>query len=231
MRDYNDMSTDKVVDITVTFAVGAIEKLMEDTKGVEQGCNGLEKYLKLYTTRTTTNMHMFDEKEKLCHFKSVAEVVEHFMGVRLEGYVARKASQIKQLTREMDVLKNKARFITEVLDNTIDMRGKKREQVSEMLTKADYKKLDDDDDYKYLVKMPMDMVTAENVEQLNAEKEKKIAELNSLQSTSEKQIWIGELEELKTQYMDYRKERNSNGVAAVKKIVKKVKAVAAAAKA
>ena len=224
VRDYNDMSTDKVVDITVTFAVGAIEKLMEDTKGVEQGCNGLEKYLKLYTTRTTTNMHMFDEKEKLCHFKSVAEVVEHFMGVRLEGYIARKASQIKQLTREMEVLKNKARFITEVLDNTIDMRGKKREQVSEMLTKADYKKLDDDDDYKYLVKMPMDMVTAENVEQLNAEKEKKIAELNALQSTSEKQIWIGELEELKTQYMDYRKERNSNGVAAVKKIVKKVKA-------
>ena len=220
VRDYNDMSTDKVVDITVTFAVGAIAKLVEDTKGVEQGCNGLEKLLKLYTTRTTTNMHMFDENEKLCHFKSVAEVVEHFMGVRLEGYVTRKASQIKQLTRDMEVLKNKARFITEVLDSTIDMRGKKREQVSDMLCKAEYKKLDDDDDYKYLVKMPMDMVTAENVEQLNAEKEKKIAELNALQSTSEKQIWVGELEELKSEYIDYRKDRNSTG-AVVKKVMKK----------
>lgn len=228
VRDYNDMSTDKVVDITVTFAVGAIAKLMEDTKGCEQGCNGLEKLLKLYSTRTTTNMHMFDEKEKLCHFNSVAEVVEHFMGVRLEGYVMRKASQIKELTREMEVLKNKARFITEVLDSTIDMRGKKREQVSEMLSKAEYKKLDDDDDYRYLVKMPMDMVTAENVEQLNAEKEKKIAELNALQSTSEKQIWMRELEELKTQYVEYRKERNSNGVVA-KKIVKKLKVVSKSA--
>jgi DNA topoisomerase-2 len=224
VRDYNDMSTDKVVDITVTFAVGAIEKLTQDTKGVEQGCNGLEKLLKLYTTRTTTNMHMFDENEKLCHFKSVAEVIEHFMGVRLEGYVKRKASQIKQLTREMEVLKNKARFITEVLNSTIDMRGKKREQVSEMLSNAKYDKLDEDDDYKYLVKMPMDMVTAENVDQLNAEKNKKIAELNALQSTSEKQIWISELEELKTQYMEYRKERNSCGVVA-KKVVKKLKVV------
>jgi DNA topoisomerase-2 len=176
--------------------------------------------LKLYTTRTTTNMHMFDENEKLCHFKSVAEVVEHFMGVRLEGYVKRKASQIKHLTSEVEVLKNKARFITEVLDSTIDMRGKKREQVSEMLCKAKYDKLDDDDDYKYLVKMPMDMVTAENVEQLNAEKEKKIAELNALQSRSEKQIWLGELDELKAQYVDYRKDRNSSGTV-VKKIMKK----------
>jgi DNA topoisomerase-2 len=230
VRDYNDMSTDKVVDITVTFAVGAIEKLVEDTKGVEQGCNGLEKLLKLYTTRTTTNMHMFDENEKLCHFKSVAEVVEHFMGVRLDCYVKRKASQMKQLTREMEVLKNKARFITEVLNSTIDIRGKKREQVSEMLSNAKYDKLDEDDDYKYLVKMPMDMVTAENVEQLNAEKNKKIAELNALQSTSEKQIWISELEELKTQYMDYRKERNSCGVVA-KKVVKKLKVVSSSSKA
>jgi len=168
---------------------------------------------------------MFDEKEKLCHFKSVAEVVEHFMGVRLEGYVMRKASQIKQLTREMEVLKNKARFITEVLDSTIDMRGKKREQVSEMLCNAKYNKLDEDDDYKYLVKMPMDMVTAENVEQLNGEKEKKIAELNALQSTSENQIWLGELDELKKQYADYKKDRNSCGI---KKIVKKLKVTAVA---
>ena len=202
VRDYNDMSTDKIVDITVTFAVGAIDALVNDTKGCEQGCNGLEKLLKLYTTKTTTNMHMFDEKEKLCHFKSVAEVVEHFMGVRLEGYVVRKAKQIKELTREMEVLKNKARFITEVLDSTIDMRGKKREQVSEMLTKANYKKFEDDEDYKYLVKMPMDMVTSENVEHLNEEKEKKVAELNKLQSTSEKQIWISELEELKEVFKD-----------------------------
>jgi hypothetical protein len=64
-------------------------------------------------------------------------------------------------------------------------------------------------------------VTAENVEQLNGEKEKKIAELNALQSTSENQIWLGELDELKKQYADYKKDRNSTGIVP-KKVVKKV---------
>jgi hypothetical protein len=105
------------------------------------------------------------------------------------------------------------------------MRGKKREQVSDMLYKAKYDKLDEDDDYKYLVKMPMDMVTAENVEQLNGEKEKKIAELNELQSTSENQIWLGELDELKKQYTDYKKDRISSGTVVKKVMKKKLKVV------
>jgi DNA topoisomerase-2 len=224
LKDYSDMSTDKIVDITLTFANGAIEKLVAETTGVE-GCNGLEKYLKLYTTKSTSNMHMFDENEKLCHFESVSDVIKHYMKVRLDIYVKRKAFQIEQLKRETDLLKNKARFITELLNNTIDMRGKKKEQVSEMLSGAGYKKMDDDDGYKYLVKMPMDMVAVENVEQLNTEKDKKIAELDLLEKTSEKQIWLSELTELKKQYLEYRKERNSDGAAVVKKkiVVKKLK--------
>jgi len=135
----------------------------------------------------------------------------------LDIYVKRKAFQIEQLKRETDLLKNKARFITELLGNKIDLRGKKKEQVSEMLSGAEYKKMDDDDGYKYLVKMPMDMVTAENVEQLNAEKNKKMEELDLLEKTSEKQIWLSELTELKKQYLEYRKERNIDGVVVAKK--------------
>jgi hypothetical protein len=67
------------------------------------------------------------------------------------------------------------------------------------------------------VKMPMDMVTAENVEQLNSEKNKKMEELELLEKTSEKQIWLSELSELKKQYLEYRKERNSDGVVVIKK--------------
>ena len=149
------------------------------------------------------------------------------MKVRLGIYVKRKAFQIEQLKRETDLLKNKARFITELLSNAIDMRGKKKEQVSEMLFSSGYKKIDDDDGYKYLVKMPMDMVTAENVDQLNDEKNKKIAELELLEKTSEKQIWLSELVEMKNQYTEYKKERSNDGAVVVKKklIVKKTKVV------
>jgi DNA topoisomerase-2 len=212
------MSTDKIVDITLTFANGAIDKLLAEKVSVE-GCNGLEKYLKLYTTRTTSNMHMFDENEKLCHFKKISEVITHYMDIRLGLYVKRKAYQVVQLKREAEVLKNKSRFISELLENKIDLRGKKRDQVNEMLTKAKYTKIDDDEDYKYLVKMSMDMMTSENVESLDIEKNNKLNELERLQNTSEKEIWIAELDELKKQYDAYRNERNSANQAMVKKVV------------
>ena len=60
------MSTDRTVDITVTFANGKISNLL--AKQEDYGCNGLEKMLKLYTTKTTTNIHVFDENEKLRKF-------------------------------------------------------------------------------------------------------------------------------------------------------------------
>lgn len=208
IKDYSDISTDKLVDITITFTVGSIKELMNDTKGLDNGCNGLEKLLKLYNTKSTTNMHMFDENEKLCHFKNVSEIIKHFIDVRLQGYVIRKANIIKQLTREMEILNNKVRFITQILNSVIDMRGKKRDQVNEMLNNLNYKKIDEDDDFKYLIKMPMDIVTIENINDLNIEKDKKFEELNYLKCTTEKQIWINELQELKKQYTNYIKDRS-----------------------
>ena len=40
-----------------------IQELLSDV--LDHGCNALEKLLKLYTTQTTTNMHMFDGKGKI----------------------------------------------------------------------------------------------------------------------------------------------------------------------
>ena len=81
VKDYNDMSTDVSVDITLTFHNGKIAEL--SGKPLDNGCNALEKLLKLYTTRTTTNMHMFDETEKLRKYNRASEIADHYMGVRL----------------------------------------------------------------------------------------------------------------------------------------------------
>lgn len=222
IRDYSDMSTEKNIDITITFANGMIEKLMNDkTEGEEElVCNGLEKLLKLYCTKSTTNIHLFDENEKLCYFENITQVIEHYMNIRLEVYVKRKEYQLKKLQREMELYQNKARFITDVLDSKIDMRGMKKDKVCELLESLEYKKFDDDTEYKYLIKMSMDMVTKENVDNLITEKETKADEFNKLKEKSEKQIWIEELEELKNDYNNYYKEKNNNKVEVTKKKVK-----------
>ena len=209
VKDYVDMSTDTSVDITITFATGVLNGLvMSET---EYGCNALEKLLKLYTTRTTTNMHMFDEKEKLRKFSCAKDIANHYIDVRLKTYVARKKHQLGALMRDAMVLSNKARFISAVLDGTLDMRRKKKSEVSEMLCNADYDVVDDDADYKYLVRLPMDSVTEENVLKLMTDKEQKLVEVNVLKATSEQKLWLNELDGLKAEYLRYTSSRAEGG--------------------
>jgi DNA topoisomerase-2 len=93
------------------------------------------------------------------------------------------------------------------LEGTIDLRKKKKDEVQEMLEEKDYDVIDGDDDFKYLTKMPMDSVTEENVEKLNKECGNKMAELERVKTTTVNQMWLGELENLKSLYSEYKVER------------------------
>jgi DNA topoisomerase-2 len=121
---------------------------------------------------------------------------------------------IDALEKELIVLANKARYIQENLDGTIDLRKKKREEVSELLKSKDYDILDKDNDYKYLTKMPMDSVTEENVDKLNRDHENKVTELENVKNTTINQMWINELEAFKEEYLEYKetRERIMNGL-------------------
>ena len=65
IKDYQDMSTDINVEFIITFTSGSMKQLISEKH--DYGLEGVEKYLKLYTTQTTTNMHLFNEKEQLKH--------------------------------------------------------------------------------------------------------------------------------------------------------------------
>jgi DNA topoisomerase-2 len=63
-----------------------------------------------------------------------------------------------------------------------------------------YDVLDDDTDYKYLVRLPMDSVTEENIQKIMQERDRKNAELLTLKNTSEPQLWLNELAVLRAEY-------------------------------
>jgi len=71
----------------------------------------------------------------------------------------------------------------------------------ELLKGKNYDVIDEDTDYKYLLKMPMDSVSEENAERLLKERDGKEKELVDIQSTSIENMWLKELDELK-QYLD-----------------------------
>ena len=193
VKDFNDMSTDKLVNITVIFHKKGYATKMESTQ-VEYGCNALEKYLKLYTTISATNMHLFDAKEQLKKYNTTEEIIDDYYDRRLELYAERKKHQLKIMGEELVLLSNKAKYITELLEDTIDLRRKKKDAIIQMLSQKDYDMIGGD--YNYLIKMPMDSVCQENVEKLLATRGQKEAEIALLKKTKIQDIWMSELGKL-----------------------------------
>jgi DNA topoisomerase-2 len=203
IKDYDDMSRDTNVDFNITFAKGKLDEL-ESTKA-DHGCNGVEKLLKLFTTNTTSNMHLFNAEDKLKKYEKVEHIIDDYYETRLQLYQTRKEFMIKALEKELMVLSNKSKYIREILENTIDLRKKKSEEVTKMLKDKAYDAIDDE--YKYLTRMPMDSVTEENVDKLNKEHENKKSELESVKNTTKYQMWLSELETLKSEYLEYKENR------------------------
>jgi DNA topoisomerase-2 len=205
VKDYDDMSKDTNVDFTITLQKGKIEEL--EANSVEYNCNGIEKLFKLYTTNTNTNMHLFDSNDKLKKYEKVENIIDDYFDTRLKLYQTRKDYMIDALEKELVLLSNKARYIKENLDDTIDLRKKKKDQVIQMLKEKGYDIIDGDQEYKYLTKMPMDSVTDENVEKIFKEKGSKEVELETVRSTTINQMWSQELDRLREEYIIYKEER------------------------
>jgi DNA topoisomerase-2 len=209
VKDYDDMSKDTTVDFTITLQKGKLDEL--EATQLDHGCNALEKLFKLYTTSSTTNMHLFDADDKLKKYDAVEEIIDDYFITRLKLYADRKAYLIDALEKELVILSNKARYIQELLDDTIDLRKKKKTEIITMLQEKEYDVIEDDDEFKYLVRMPMDSVSEENVERLNKEHKDKSDELQRIKETSEQQMWMSELDCLEQEYVKYRSERSQIG--------------------
>ena len=207
VKEYDDMSKDTNVDFVITLHKGKLNEL--EVIKLDNGCNGLEKQFKLFTTNNTTNMHLFDAHDKLKKYENVQGIVDDYFVTRVHLYQKRKDYLIGALTQDLMLLSNKSRYITELLEGTVDLRRKKKEEVVQMLEDKKYNTVNQDDEFKYLVKLPMDSVTEENVARLNKEHADKLAELEYVKTTSTSQMWLKELDLLEKEYSKYRQAREN----------------------
>ena len=221
IKDFTSISTEVNVDFTIVFPKGKLDDLLSVKDDLN--INGLEKLLKLTTTVSTTNMHLFDSDCKLHKYKTVQEIIESYYDVRSRLYTKRKDYMLSILEFKLKKLSNKARYIQQTLDDKIDLRRKTAIQVDDILTNMKFDKIEGD--YKYLVKMPMDSVTQENVDNINKDCQTAKDELEELKNTTTQTMWLRELDEFDKQYQNYKKGRENIQSGAVKsnKIVKKKK--------
>jgi len=203
LKEYSDMSTDSVVDITVTFHPSyphTPKDLQAAVVDADAGTNKLEKLLGLFTTQSTSNMNLFDAHEKLRKYATIYDIIEDYYTERLALYAKRKAAMLSQLANELRVLTNRARYIQEVLDDKLELRRQTKDAIFAKMTAHGYEHIDGDTEFKYLLKMPMDSVTDENVRNLLSERDTKRAQHQGLQDTSIQALWTRDLDELEVEY-------------------------------
>jgi len=203
LKDFMSVSTEINVDFTVVFPKGKLAELQAEVDS--NGITGIEKLLKLTTTISTTNMHMFTSQLKLHKYDTVEEVIDDFYVVRMGLYQKRKDYLVADMEKKLVRLSNRAKYIQENLAGTIDLRRKTAQQVSDLLTSMKFATIDGD--FKYLVKMPMDSVTQENVAHIMKEKETTELELAALKAKTLQKMWLDELDILEREYSSYKAKR------------------------
>lgn len=219
VKEYTDMSTDTTVDFTIVLSPGVLDQYRKLTYNLTDGMpsdtiedvivDEIEKTFKLISTRSTDNMNAFDEKQRLRPYKSVYDIIENYMEVRMDMYTKRKIAQLNQLEKECILLSNKARFIEKQCNDEIDLRRKNKSQVVALLAENGFDTLDGDEEYGYLRRMPIDSVLEENILKMRNDRDAKMKEYDTLKKKTEKQIWMDELDELLDAYGKYRKERDA----------------------
>jgi len=184
IRDYEDNSTDKEVNILIKFAKGVL------------GSSGfdLNKLLKMTITKTTHNMHVFNSKEQLKKYHTVNELLDEFYEERMLLYEKRRQYRLKSIEAILKVITNKVNYINGLLTNELDLRGKTGELISVMLMEYGLDK--DKESYHYLTKMPMDSVSSENVEKLKSNESQLKEEYIQLTALNANDLWSIDLDEL-----------------------------------
>ena len=181
----------------------------------------IEKTFGLTTTKSTTNMYLFDENQKLKKYNTVYDIIDKYFPVRYKTYELRKKYMIDSLEREVKLISNKAKFIQEqiVEPPTLILRKKKKQEVINMLKQKGYDIIDNDEEYKYLRTMTIDSVEEENFEKLLKLKEEKENELEIIKKTTIEEMWIKELDNLTEIYKNYQNERleRATGIKSKKK--------------
>lgn len=204
---------------TVSFTVN-----MKSVQLSRMKKTGLEKVFKLDSNLSLNNMHAFDDMNTIRRYSTPEEVVETYFPIRMRLYHDRK--DVLQCSKEYEasLLRNKAKFIKEVVDGKIDLikgGSTKKDTVHQLLENdfsqisdlqmilsggdnhptidATVKSLTEEEKMKqfdYLLNMPLASLTAEKVDSLLTEADKTESELKEIQDASPEILWNNDLDKL-----------------------------------
>lgn len=194
--------------------------LTEIEDGIDCDINGL----KLYKYINTSNMVLFDINGKIKKYNNIGEIIHEFCLVRYDYYVKRKKHNLSVLNKDITFLGNKRRFLQDVLEGNIKLfeeqkDGKKKARnTNDLYNELEEKGYDkwydgtqeddgedekNDKGYDYLLRLQFRSITQENIDKLKNDIDSKVGIRTTLEKTSEKQLWINDLDVFEKEYKEY----------------------------
>lgn len=94
---------------------------------------------KLKSSLSTSNMVLFDHEGKIAKYNTALDILKDFCKLRRRMYDKRKAHMVAKLSRDKEILSNKARFILMVVKGEIELRKRKKADLLKDLQKRGFK--------------------------------------------------------------------------------------------
>lgn len=190
-------STQKKVNFVITEA--------------EDGINLTLSTLKLTTSLTTSNMVLFNDKNKIKKY-TIDEILHEFCLLRYDLYEERRNKMMEVLKANMKHISNKVRFVTEIIEEKFDIMNVPELEVIKKLIEGNYdrevnEKNEDNEEkgFDYLLKMNVRSFTKEKVDAMTKELRGLEDTFKEVESTNAKTMWLNDLNDFTTEYSKWLK--------------------------
>lgn len=185
IKNWKNRSVDGGVNYEITFPK---KQLAVEMKKDRSGKRLANKF-KLIKMLSSDLLWLLDENHKLKYFQNKNEVVEYFVNYRLTIYTERKKKLVKILEERIKKNDELVKFITLVCNGKLKIRNRSKKDIK---IDMDVQKLPME-----LISTPMSKVTIEERDELLKQNEEMKNELEYIKKTTEKQMYLNDLANLK----------------------------------
>ena len=185
IKNWKNRSVDGGVNYEITFPKKQLAVEMKKDRSGKR----LANRFKLIKMLSSDLLWLLDENHKLKNFQNKNEVVEYFVNYRLTIYTERKKKLVKILEERIKKNDELVKFITLVCNGKLKIRNRSKKDIK---IDMDAQKLPME-----LISTPMSKVTIEERDELLKQNEEMKNELEYIKKTTEKQMYLNDLANLK----------------------------------
>lgn len=188
-EDYIKSWKNRSIDGGVTYEIQFPKKQLAIEMKKDRSGKRIANKFKLIKQVPEDLLWLLDENHKLKNFADKNAVIEYFVNYRLTIYTERKKKLVKILEERIKKNDELVKFIELVCKGKLKIRNRSKKDI-----KVDM------DNYKLpmeLISTPMSKVTIEERDELLRQNEEMKKELDYIRNTSEKQMYLNDLNDLR----------------------------------